>query len=131
MDTCSRSVYYTRMIVRCGIVGLILTTATFMEKRHARECPADETLGAVLDDWARIWLGAWFVLVIADKFLWVGPTCPPSLDSVCCDYGVCAIVVAVLWTLLESGVLPGCARLVVNCAATVSLLLLVRDFVCE
>ena len=102
-----------------------------MEKRHARECPADETLGAALDDWARIWLGTWFALVIADKFLCCGPTCSPSLDSICCDYGVCVIVVAVLWTLLESGVLPGCARLVVNCAATISLLLLVRDFVCE
>jgi hypothetical protein len=96
---------------------------TFMEKRHARECPRDEMFGLSLDTWAQGWLALWWTTGLLGALIRVEWECSGVMIS--------TAVISCLWVLVATGVVPGCTRLVVNCAATVSFMLLVRDFVCD
>ena len=119
----SKHAVYRGWVLKGTVVGLLGLAVMFMEKRHARECPRDETFGLPLDTWARVWLALWWttgLLGVLNRVEW-------EFSGVM----IATTVISCLWILVESGIVPGCTRLVVNCAATVSFMLLICDLVCD
>ena len=117
----------------CGcnvaLVVLVCAATAFFEMRHARECPRDPRFGVAADVWARLWLLAWTLVMVVHCALCAHAE--TDWDFKHDDRVVTSLIVLVMTLLLETGLLPGCPRLVVSCAATMTMLILVRAFMCD